>query len=578
MDANDGGKMYDFTVENANSLPGNVLTFSKAFPSWYENQGSYFCERLPLQATENAESGEMVETTAADATVLVNKKYYRPYNETTDTDLTRYHRYHISCTEENQTTGDFNGYVEVSESYFLTLCTPDATKALIYANTDYVSIKGGMPVQKLKAGAKNGTENILVIGNFFAQSSMAVTTYSDTNDKLTDQMPAARGEMEVSVDFSGDTDEEKLENKKLFNQNSSAVGALWQQFSLQMKEYDAAGNSKLFTIPWNTLIQVNQMEISYKDSDGVPQTITLNTEDYAKDYLVSQENRVSFEALDVLQYLKIGAQGVSVKLNFEVTFSEEGLMQLPKRVSEAGTEGVAIKGLSKISYQKSGLANAAAKDGEGQNHYWSSKDASASLVYESSEYDAGLSNGYKSSLGINALEDLGAGLITSGFYDMSVLQNVDAANGIHYTLQLLNKESDNTYVAVDLRDYLSELIMDGYVKKADVSDLSSDISAAYNKLVYNEQSKCAELYLNWNGSAHVDDHILNIPVTFDINTGWEGKDTEQYSNYKVLLHVELGTFNEGKTAMSVLQDSGAEDYIIYTNAKIYTGIVPYGSQ
>ena len=575
VDANDGGKMYDFTVENSNSLPGNVLTFSKAFPSWYENQGSYFCERLPLQATENAESGEMVETTAADATVLVNGIYYRPYNETTDTDLIRYH---ISCTEENQTTGDFDGYVEVSESYFLTLCTPENEQEMIYVHANYASIKGGMPVQKLKAGAKNGTENILVIGNFFAQSKMTVTTSSDTNDKLTDQMPTASGEMEVSVDFSGDTDEEKLENKKLFNDNISAVGALWQQFSMQMKEYDAVGNSKLFTIPWNTLIRVNQMEVSYKDSDGVPQTIIPNTEDYAKDYLVSQENRVSFEALDVLQYLKIGAQGVSVKLYFDVTFSEEGLMQLPKRVSEAGTEGVAIRGLSKISYQKSGLANAAAKDGEGQNHYWSSKDASASLVYESSEYDAGLSNGYKSSLGINAMEDLGAGLITSGFYDMSVLQNVDTANGIHYTLQLLKKESDNTYVAVDLRDYLSELTMDGYVKEADVSDLSSDISAAYNRLVYNEKSKCAELYLDWNGSAHVDDHILNIPVTFDIETGWDGDDTKQYSNYKVLLHVELGTFNDRKTAMSVLQDSGAEDYIIYTNAKIYTGIVPYGSQ
>lgn len=576
VDANDGGKMYDFTVTAANSLPKNVLTFSNAFSSWYGNEESYFCERLPLEAQEAAESGEMVEAKKNDATVLVKDNYYRPYDGTRDKGAPRYH---ITCTTDNQTTGEFQGYVEVSETYFLTIRTPQNADQLIYAPADYVSIQGGMPIQKNKVGAKNGTENIVVIGNFFAQTNVTVTTKSNTNDKLTDEMPTASGTMEVSVDFNGSTDEEKSNNREQFNHNASAVGALWQQFSMQMKEYDGNKKSKLFTIPWNTMISVSDVEISYTDADKVKQTIQLSSEEYEKMYSVSQESKANFESLNVLNYLKASTTGVTIRLKFDVTFSEEGLKELPKRVSDAGTEGVAIKGLSKIAYQQAGLANAAAKDGEGLNHYWSSKDASASLVYEANEYDNGLSNGFNSQLGINALEDYSASMITSGFYDMSVLQNIETANGIHYTLQLLRKVSDNvngnTYEVVDMRNYLSNVTIADHQMEGNVTDLSTGIQGAYGKLVYNEQNNCAELYLDWDGSAHTDDRIWNVPVMFDVYTGWEGNDTRYYSNYKVVLHVELGTFTDSaKTAMNVLQDSGAEDYIIYTNAKIYTGIVP----
>ena len=165
-------------------------------------------------------------------------------------------------------------------------------------------------------------------------------------------------------------------------------------------------------------------------------------------------------------------------------------------------------------------------------------------------------------------------MISNGFYDMSSLEDVSAANGIHYTLQLFRKESDNTYVVVDMRNYLSNITIQGHAKEADVADLSTDIHPAYGHLVFNEKNHCAELYLDWDGSAHALNRIWNVPVTFDIATGWNGDDTQYYSNYKVILSVELGTFNADKTAIDGLLDSRAEDYIIYTNAKIYTGIVP----
>ena len=490
-------------------------------------------------------------------------------------------RYHITCAE-NATEGEYNGYVPVMESYFLTIHTPKDATDLISVNTDFVSIYGGMPTRKVNNGVtkpqgnsgNRGTENNLVIGNFFGQSSVTVTTYSDTEDKLSDEVPSFKGEMVAKVDFSGATEEEKQKNKNLFNQNSAAVTNLWQQFALRMQEYKADKSQSSFLIPVGTRVECKSIQISYVDGNGTTQNCTLESSEYIKGYSVNGQYKLTFEMIDILSYLKASNGGVTVKMDFMVTFSEEGLEALPRRANEQSVAGVSAKGSSKIAYEKTSIATAGAMEGEGKNHYWSAKDESASMEYYASEMDDGSSTGYTSQLGINALEDGTATILSNGYYNLAAVNNLQEVNAIHYTLRLYRKTDEGSYGEVDLREYLSNITIQGKSLVTSYATMGSSASNAYNTLVYNSDRKCAELYMDWSAETVGQEAVWSIPVTFDVTTGWTGEDTGYYSNYKVVLSAELGTLSQDKSLMTVKDGTRAEDYIIYTNAKIHAGIVP----
>ena len=567
VDVQSGGLMYDRTIGEEYRLNQNVLSFSKAFPAWQESS-IYFSEVLPLRA-ESTDSGEMVETTADDknATIYFDGKYYRPYDEIKDEEKVRYH---IICTKENETSGEFKDYVPVEENYFLTICTPKNAKALLSANTDFVSVKGSIPTRKSNVGVtKNGgTENNLVIGNFFVQTQIDVKTSSSTDGLLSDEMATITGTMEVTIDFTGDTEEEKAKNRKMFLDNSSAIATVWQQFDLKLKEYDANGKSdRVFPIPTGTKVHIEYTKLNGNlINDDDPNKII-------KGYSVNEVSKLNLEPFNIKTAMGSNTGAVSITMEFDVTLSEDGLKKLPKRSSNESNKsqaGVTVRGQSRLSYEKTGLANATAIADEDGIHYWSSKNTSASLNYDADEYDDGLSTGYNSRLGINALEDAGARIFSTGLYDMSMLDNVASADGIHYTLQLSRKISDTVYETVDMREYISDVTIQGISKNFSKGKNITTVGNMY----YNENSQCIELYMDWDGKKNAEIPFWNVPVDFMVETGWKGDATQWYSNYKMELTVEIGKFNADKSALELISNSHAGDYIIYTNAKIYTGILP----
>jgi hypothetical protein len=123
-------------------------------------------------------------------------------------------------------------------------------------------------------------------------------------------------------------------------------------------------------------------------------------------------------------------------------------------------------------------------------------------------------------------------------------------------------------VKVDADNYLS-----------DVSILINDEDAPQSQssptvlLPTGETNRVYDWIQDWNSDDYNSALPIPILVTFSVKTGAAFEASQYfYANYRVVLKVELQD-QDGKT----LDGSDVNDYIIYTNARIYTGIVDGGT-
>ena len=110
---------------------------------------------------------------------------------------------------------------------------------------------------------------------------------------------------------------------------------------------------------------------------------------------------------------------------------------------------------------------------------------------------------------------------------------------------MFQKQNDKSYSPVDITDYLKDITLNGQSYNSEISEFTFDKNSLKN-------------------------NIFKIPTAYTVKSGEEFENENKlYSNYKVLMSVQLLDDNKNPIA-----NSSCDDYIVYTNAKIYTELIP----
>jgi hypothetical protein len=119
---------------------------------------------------------------------------------------------------------------------------------------------------------------------------------------------------------------------------------------------------------------------------------------------------------------------------------------------------------------------------------------------------------------------------------------------------LWQKNDQGQYVQVNIDEYLE-----------DISIQTTPISTA---TVGSNGWKVCTFRENWK-TDYAATGVVDVPVTFQVKTGTDFESSNKtYANYRVVLKAKL-LDKDGNQ----LEGSEVSDYLIYTNARVYTGIV-----
>ena len=182
-------------------------------------------------------------------------------------------------------------------------------------------------------------------------------------------------------------------------------------------------------------------------------------------------------------------------------------------------------------------------------------------------YDTVSEDGNVSQLGINGKEVADKGgvtITTQGIYnatDMSGLNTADEADDAYPyylvgSLELQKKTTDSNgntaYRTVKMSDYIT--------------------SVSVNKGAAEEPENryTFEMQLTEDQVSNLETEPITVDVSYFVKSDKQLEELgnqAQYANYKVILTAHLA--NQSKTAL--IED--VSDYIIYTNAKFYNGII-----
>jgi hypothetical protein len=266
----------------------------------------------------------------------------------------------------------------------------------------------------------------------------------------------------------------------------------------------------------------------------------------------------------ILEAVKNSTGALEIQAVVSVTYPDDaGLYdQFTERTDSSSSDGITVRARAILSYQQDTLRTSSMRtaqlESESRRHYRLNMDL-AVLNYNALSVDSGDGTGDNSYLGINPNDeqDNDSVVWSNGYYNPSALPGLTSARHIRYTLKLYQKNASGVYEQVtDPEHYLETMNVD-----------SSTITPQNGTYVVTADWSVGEGYKQGD---IVETHV---PIRFRVITGADFEASGlTYANYKVELTAEL--LDEKN---QVLDGSTASDYIIYTNARILTGVVTTGS-
>lgn len=464
------------------------------------------------------------EKTEAECVATLNGStaYFRQKN---DSDSSNVQTYKVTVAGKNSTELDNEKRLIVSENYYLTITTPEQTDEKVIK--DYIKadekLSGDLPTNYLSSVS---TPSTMILGNFIKQSvtvsPLSNELISNTNDYINAQITT---DITVNQTLAGTYSEYV---------NSGKVN-MYQAFKLSMRRYDSEH-------PSGASVDIQAGTVRITKSIGE----TSKTESYplqsAADYLYIPYGSSIMGQLMSANSLQITAD---VTLSYDQTSI---ISQFPER-PDGTTYGVALTAASNISYSESNLENSSitSTSDETKSRFYREEMTAASLTYNVPKMITGQpKDAPYSQLGVNPSDESTQQYVVQavGSYDVHEIASRTEADEIRFTLELQQKDKNGTYQTVNIDDYLKGITL------LDSNDNEVSLANGYYSV-------------NCTGSDSYD-----VTTKFTIKTGNEFENNGQlYSNYKVILQADL--YKNGVQ----LTGSHASDYIVYTNARIYTDFV-----
>jgi hypothetical protein len=556
VDPNGDSKAYTLTVKSDTLGSDGKLDFTK-FNSVTENSQwkktqNYVCDYLELEAAEATENtGTLYEkSTENNATIRIKNKttgdydYYKPAVDVTTDDNTKYYKITSGLSDSETVNGQTRNCF--SENYYLTIQTPESTAYVVNNTIEFTNktmTGGNLPTQKINTTNASGSANrYIFLYDFFTQTlQVEATTSPDKMDESNNTIDLA---LTTTIQFKDNA------AKTIFSNYASGL-SMYQCFMLELKKTDSDGNSEK-----EDFIQ----GLNYSIDEGDPVLIESKTSSLM----------IEYNGNDLIQGLKnSGENGFSItrKVSLIASGSDVIYYQFPERTSSDQNSGISVYGQSKLSFHQEMLRTSSItteqKKDQNNHSYYREQSSLATLDYYAYDgTDIGNGKGTSSQLGINASDletnENPVSIRSAALYDISDLTNLNQAKGIKLELLLYQKQKDGTYSPVNT---------DLYWKDIGISIGSEELTDG----VKDNNTGATVFTKMWGDTIPYNTDLpIELYVNFKVYTGslLEGKEYF-YSNYKVVLRASLLTKRDGEA----IDGSSAEDYIVYTNARVYTQIM-----
>lgn len=524
-----------------------VLKFNDLKESAGKSYSSvYLSDLLPLKA-ELATDGTLKKLSSAEgATIRIwntDKSAYEYYGSKGSNDLagTPYYTVTVGKTGSEE--------VRVSEVYYLTVncqegsgvITQNATLGLDRMTS---ADSSALPSRKRSAAGNSMEQNTYTLGKFYNVTDVTITPRGE------DGTASIKSETNDYIDLGLNAKITVPEDYKNQFETYAKNDPVYFRFAVQMhnQSQDDTGSDQILTNAVQALsVKLDDTELSAED-------YTCEVSDGVLYLLVKNKKGIDFSDTTVTAKLRLSYSGGEMDAQF------------PMRKGNDDTSGIIFSTNAEIAYSESSL-DGSTMSGAGESHTKFYRETISSVEITYRAYDTVSEDGNVSQLGINGKEVADKGGVTiktQGTYnatDISGLNTTDEKdNAYPYylvgSLELQKKTTDSNgntaYQTVNMSDYITTVSLN-------------------NKTVQNLGKQYT---FKMQLTSEQVNNLATEPIKMDFSyfvksdkSLEELDDCSQYANYKVILKAHLA--NKAETAL--IED--VSDYIIYTNAKFYNGII-----
>lgn len=537
VDKNNKGKAYYSTIGEALRDFDHKLDFSL----FNSSDGTAFApvdfvtlleKAADITAVQNT-NGTLVicEGDISAATIKVGENYYRKKTDG-DTDTSKLYTVTVAA-KANMT--DESGLLKVYEDYYISFFTEDdgtqPMRNITLKCSTRLGDSGMTPSRMNNTGSEQNNVH-MILGNLYDQEVTFVTTgdqvINENNNKVT-------AEMRAVITLKS----ENAEDVKAYLRYSSIH--LYQAFIIEADRTDENGTEK-----------------GIKGSPYITGTYTTGGNSYnvgfnCNDSVICFTGGSGETAVDIKDQLISGNSAEVICNDLQIVYGDgTGIIeQFPERKTEDSGYGTAFSASSNLAYIRDNLVHsnisAVPQIADGKPYY-RDNISGVSLNYNISA----LTPNELSNCGINGRETNGE-IKAVGYYSVTNVPEADLgrAEKVKFTLSLLRKDNNKTYVPVDISEYLTEVSLENTNGVWEPGG-AGQYTFTFDKNLLKYEAGTYEIATKYS------------VVTGDI---FEQKGYT-YANYKVKLEAEL-LDAEGNAISNTL----CSDYIIYTNAKIYTNMI-----
>ena len=547
-------------LENGNDA---VLKFDKL--SGFKSV--YISDLLPLNVVSDDANGTLKKVVASDknATVRVwNGSEYDYYAPKTSSDGSSGSYYNITVKDASGTDE-----VKVSEVYYLTVNCKDGEGVITQIaelGLDKMTSSDENALPSKKRTNQKTESNQYTLGQFYNIKNASISPESE------DRTQSIKVGTNDYIDLTLDAEFEVSEAYKAAFASYAAGDQTYFRFAVHIQNDGEQGSDQILAN------YVDAYEVKLGD-----------TEISAEDYTCEVTNGVLYLTIknkkgrDFITDDDIQNNNLSKKIHAKVRLDyggDAGLIdsQFPLKNGNED-KGIFFSVSASLAYSESGLDGSSMTiSAQNGTKYFRENNSSAELTYNA--YDTVSMDGNVSQLGINGKEaaknpNKGAWISTKGMYNamqMSTLNTTDKTskdypNYLVGTLKLQKKTGDSenwSYVDVNMSDYFELISFNNGENKP-----LSGTEYSFKLPLSDEQIQ------------NLDHEQIEFDIAYFVKSDSKLEELVEaglYANYKVVLsahlaHIENIDNSDGDYIDETTIGDEVSDYIIYTNAKLYDGII-----
>lgn len=545
VDMNRRGTGNTFFVGDGSDLETGTTAAVLKFNKLAGYQSVYISDLLPLTETQDNANGTLkrVDATDTDATIRRwNGEEFIYYAPKTNADKAGTDYYTL-------TVGSGTEEVKVSEVYYLTINCPEG-EGIITQNAT-LGLEKMTSTSSLALPSKMRTtpgQNQYTLGKFYELKSVSISPVGE--DKTGSMKVPSNDYIDLSLNAAVEVPEKDRQSFASYAKDDPT----YFRFMVQMHNNGYLGSEQILA----SNIEIQDVKLNGETLDDV-------------DY--------SYEIVSGILYLTIrnkkGSDFLNTNISADIRLSYEGDAeridnQFPLR-SENDSSGITFSVAASMAYSEDSLdGSVMSLSAQNGIKFYREKFSSAELSYNA--YDKVSLDGNVSQLGINGKEvseNGGVWISTKGMYNATqlLLLNKDDPADENYpcylvgTLELQKKTgtTDNwSYEKVSMSDYFDRISLNS----GDEENPGDVYSFA--------------IPLTSEQVANMDHEQLEVDISYFVKSDKQIEalgDVGQYANYKVVMTAHLShALADGQHAEQKLV-SDVSDYLIYTNAKFYNGII-----